>query len=322
MATVQNQTYTNVGSQNQLSAENAEFYQRALLERLTPELVLSKYAEKSTNIPKNSGDTCSFRRFNSLAVSTTALTEGVTPDSINANVTKISTTVKQYGAYIQTTDLLQLVGLDPVITEFSQLLGEQAGLSIETITRDMLLAGTNVMYAGGKLSRGTVTSSDKITALDILKIRREFVRRKVKKISLPNGKKGYLAFLHTDVATDLMQTQEWKDQNTYIDNKNREEGIVGQMYGVYFMEHDTAKKFAGEGQTSADVYGTIIIGAGAFGMPDIEGSVKPKIIVKANGSSGTSDPLDQRGTVAWKSLFSVVRLNEDCIMRYECSATV
>lgn len=298
MATVQNQTLTNVGSQNQLVPENAEFYQRTLLERLLPELVLAKYAEKGTNIPKNSGDTCSFRRFNSLAVSTTALTEGVTPDSINASVTKISATVKQYGAYIQTTDLLQLAGLDPVITEFSQLLGEQAGLSIETITRDMLLAGTNVMYAGAKTTRNTVASTDKITALDILKIRREFVRRKVKKVALPNGKKGYLAFIHTDVATDLMQTQEWKDQNTYVDAKNREEGIVGQMYGVYFTEHDNAVKYAGEGAGSSDIYGTIIIGAGAFGMPDIENGVKPKIIVKQNGSSGTADPLDQRGTVA------------------------
>lgn len=319
---IQNQTYTNVPSQNQLTAESGEFYQRALLERLLPELVLSKYAEKGTSIPKNAGDTCSFRRFNSLAVSTTALTEGVTPDSINANVTKVSATVKQYGAFIQTTDLLQLTGLDPVITEFSELLGEQAGLSIETITRDMLLAGTNVMYANSRTTRNAVTSTDKITALDILKIRREFVRRKVKKIALPNGKKGYLAFVHTDVATDLMQTQEWKDQNTYVDTKNREEGIVGQMYGVYFMEHDTAKKFAGEGSASCDVYGTIVIGAGAFGMPDIENGVKPKIIVKQNGSSGTADPLDQRATVAWKSLFTVVRLNEDCIMRYECSATV
>ncbi|MGL5351972.1 MAG: N4-gp56 family major capsid protein [Clostridium sp.] len=318
----QNQTYTNVAGQNQLTNEQAEFYQRALLERLTPELLLSSYAEKNVNIPKNSGDTCSWRRFNSLNVSTTALTEGVTPDAINTSVDKISATVKQYGAYIQTTDLIQVVGLDPVVTQFSELLGEQAGQSIETIIRDMLLAGTNVLYAGGRVSRVTVANTDKITALDILKIRRNFVRKKVKKIKLPNGKMGYLAFAHTDVITDLMQTQEWKDQNTYVDTSARVEGVAGQLYGVYFIEMDMAQKFAGAGASSCDVYPMIVLGKGAFGTPDINGSVKPEMIVKANGSSGTADPLNQRATVGWKALFTVVRLQEDAILRYECSATV
>lgn len=324
MATVVNQTITSVGGQNQLANLNGEFYQKVLLDRLNPELMLANYAEKNVSIPKNAGDTCSWRRFNSLAVSTTALTEGVTPDSINAQVDKVSATVKQYGAYIQTTDLLQTTGLDPVVTEFSEILGEQAGLSIETIIRDMLLAGTNVMYAGSRVSRITVASTDKIVALDILKIRRNMIRKKVKKIKLPNGKMGYLAFTHTDVITDLMQTAEWLSQNTYVDTKNREEGIAGQLYGVYFVEFDTASKLAGAGAgtEACDVYQTIVLGKGAFGIPDIGGSVKPDMIIKANGSSGTADPLNQRATVGWKALFTVVRLQEEAILRYESCASL
>ena len=44
-----------------------------------------------------------------------------------------------------------------------------------------------------------------------------------------------LAFIHPDTVTQ-MGLQEWKDQNTYVDTKNREEGVVGQMYGIYFLE--------------------------------------------------------------------------------------
>lgn len=320
MATA-NQTYTAVASQNQLTAEQAEYYQRVLLDRLTPELNLMKYGEKGVGIPKHAGDTCSWRRFGNLAVQTTALTEGVTPDGINASVTKLTATVKQYGAYIQTTDYLNIVGLDPVMTQFTELIGENAGLSLETIVRDIVAAGTNVMYANSKGSRVTVAAGDKITALDILKIRRSFKRNFVKPISLPNGKTGYLAFAHTDVIMDLMQTQEWKDQNTYISNENRIEGTAGMLYGVYFIEYDLAPKFAGAGASGADVFGVIVLGKGGFGVPDIEGSSKPQIIVKTAGSAGTADPLEQRSTVGWKALLTAVRLQELAILRYECNAS-
>jgi N4-gp56 family major capsid protein len=295
MAT-QNQTISAAG--NQLSAENAEYYQRVLLDRLKPELMLVNYGEKGMGIPKKAGDTASWRRYNSLAVNTTALTEGVTPDGINASVTKVSATVKQYGAFIQTTDFLDLVGLDDNLTQFSELMGENGGESIETIVRDVVCAGTNVVYANSRASRVTVAAGDNITIADILKIRRTFKRNKVKGIKLPNGKTGYLAFAHTDVITDLMKTQEWKDMNTYVSTENRIEGVAGQLYGIYFIEYDLANKFTGAGAASIDVFCTLVIGKGAFGVPDINGSSKPEIIVKGLGSAGSADPLNQRATVA------------------------
>jgi N4-gp56 family major capsid protein len=305
-----------------LTAEQAEYYQRVLLERLTPELFFMKYGEKNMGMPKNAGDTASWRRWNSLAVATTALTEGVTPDGVSLDVTKVSATVKQYGNWTKFTDKIQLVGLDNTLTEVSELMGENAGESLDIIVRDIIAAGTNVMYVGSATSRVTVAATDKVTALDILKVRRALKRSKVKPIKLPNGGTGYLWFIHTDVATDLMQTQEWKDQNTYVDNKNRVEGTLGKMYGIYFLEADNAPKYAGAGAAGADVYGNLIIGKGAYGVPDIEGSAKPEIIVHKAGSAGTADPLDQFNTVAWKACLTSLILNQLCLIRFECGATI
>jgi N4-gp56 family major capsid protein len=253
MAT-QVQGYNATSGVNALTAEQAEFYQRTMLERLLPELFFMKYGEKK-NIPKNSGAVTSFRRLNSLAVSTTAITEGVTPDGVNLDITKINATVQEYGNWTKISEFINLVGLDPLLTEAAELMGENAGESMDTIVRDVIAAGTNVLYANGKAARGDIAATDKITALDILKARRTLKRNKVKPITLPKGGKGYLAFIHTDVATDLMQTQEWKDQNTYVDTKNREDGVLGKMYGIYFLEADNAPKFAGAGSAGADVYG-------------------------------------------------------------------
>lgn len=320
MAT-QVQSYNNTTGTNQLPAENATFYQTAMLERLLPELVYMKYGEKK-NIPKKHGATAQWRRLNSLAVSTTAVTEGVTPDGVNLDITAITATVQTYGAWTKISDFLDLVGLDPILTEASELMGENAGESVDTIIRDIIYAGTNVQYAGGRATRDAITAADKITALEILRARRTLKRNKVKQLNIPGRGRGYLAFIHTDVATDLMQTDEWKRANIDNASKNFEDGIIGKLYGVYFIEVDNGVKYAGAGASSADVFATLFVGRGAYGVPDIEGSSKPEIIVHGAGSAGTADPMNQFSTVAWKSVFAAMRINELCMVRLESGASL
>ena len=314
------QGYNTASGVNVLTAEQATYYQDAMLDRLMPELYFMKYGEKK-NIPKRKGATTQFRRLNSLNVSTTALTEGVTPDGVDLNISAITAVVSEYGNWTKISEFINTVGLDPLLTETSELMGENAGESIDTIVRDVIAAGTNVVYANGRTSRATVAAGDNITAADILKVRRTLKRNKVKPIKLPDGSSGYLAFVHTDVATDLMKTQEWKDQNTYVSTKNREDGLLGKLYGIYFLEADNAVKFNAAGAGGIDVFGTLFVGKGAYGVPDVEGSSKPEIIVHPAGSAGTADPLNQFNTVAWKCAFTAVRLNELCIVRYESAAT-
>ncbi|MFY0760195.1 N4-gp56 family major capsid protein [Metabacillus dongyingensis] len=313
------QTYAQGGAgYNTLSAEQAEFYQRAMLERLIDNVIFMKYGKKQ-NVPNRAGATTSFRRLELPTLSTNAIVEGTTPDALDLTINKISATVKQYGAWTKVSDFLDLTGLDPVITETSQMFGDHAGLSMDVIVRDIVAAGTNVKYASTATSRVTVAAGMKISAADIIKLRTVLVKNNVKQIKLPSGGKGYVAFTHPEVIANIMGLQEWKDQNTYVDVKNREQGIAGQMYGIYFLEANTAPVFAGAGAAAVDVYGTIVIGDGAFGIPDVAGSSKPEIIVKNSkgDSNDTSNPMNLYSTVAWKSVFTALRLNEKCILRYE-----
>lgn len=321
MAT-QVQGYNATTGVNALTAEQHTYYQDAMLERLKPELTWTEFGEKK-NIPKRKGATTNFRRLNSLAVSTTALTEGVTPDGVNLDITPINATVKEYGNWTKISEFINLTGFDPLMTEVSELMGENAGESIDVITRDVVSAGTNVLYANGKLARNTIAATDKISALDILKARRALRRNKVKPLRLPNGGgTGYVALIPVDVATDLMQTDEWKKANIEKNTKNFMDGVIGKLYGIWFIEVDNGVVFTGAGAASADVYGTIFLGRGAYGIPDIDGSSKPDIIVHPAGSGGVADPLNQFNTIAWKCAFTVVRLQELAILRYESGATV
>ena len=110
---------------NTLSNEQAEFYQKVMLKRLQDNAVFMKYGKKQ-NIPKNSGAVTSFRRLEMPAVSTTAIVEGTTPDALDLTINKVTATVKQYGAWVKLTDFLNLAGLDPIITETSEMFGKTA----------------------------------------------------------------------------------------------------------------------------------------------------------------------------------------------------
>lgn len=314
MATLNNTIQNSGATSNKLTAENAEFYAKALLSRLIPEQIFSQYATKpsAARVPKRSGDTVSFRRFNSLALVNTPLVEGVTPDGLNLDVSKITATVAQYGAYVTITDLVDMMALDPVLTEASEVLGEQAGQSTEKIIADVIFAGTTLHRAGGVATRllvnTTITEQDILAAVGMLK------KANVK--PLANG--DYIAFVPIKVAQDVMRLPAWEKANTYR-HDGLVSGAIGKLYGVQFKEISElyVTTYAAAGADSKDVYASLFMGTDYFGIPDIEGSAKPQMIVKPHGSGGTDDPLEQRATAGWKNLFTVKRLNEACAVRVE-----
>ena len=77
-----------------LTAENQTFYDRALLERLLPELHFYKDAKKK-KIPKGKGTKIEWRIFKSLAIPTTPLTEGVTPSGSNLDIAPVTAECNQ-----------------------------------------------------------------------------------------------------------------------------------------------------------------------------------------------------------------------------------
>lgn len=298
-----------------LTVENGVFYDRNLLKRLKETLVWAKYAQKR-NAPKRSGDTVSFRRFESLEPTETPLEEGVTPDGRKLVVNEVKSVVEQYGEYIEITDKIDLLGIDPVLTEASDILGEMAGTLIDNKCRDILTAGTNVVYAGGKTARAEVGAGDKLDGAAVKKAVTILKKANAKRI---NGY--YIGIIDPDCAADLMEDPLWQDVSKYNGGTQIIKGELGRIHGVRFVDTSNSKIFEGAGASGADVHATIILGADAYGLVDVEGSGTPKMIVKDFGSAGTGDPLDQRATAGYKVLFDVVRLQELAMVRIESGVT-
>ena len=296
-----------------LSAEMKTFYDMTLIDEAQASLVHDQFGQKRP-IPKNGGKTIEFRKFAPLAKATTPLTEGVTPDGKSLTVSTITATVNQYGDYITQSDILELTSLDNTILEATKLLGRQAGLTLDTIVRNVLQSGTNVTYCPKVAADGTETEVTSRSGLDTsCQLTVKVVQQVVAKLRAQNaptigGK--YVAIIHPYVAYDLMRDPEWIDAHKYAKPDNLYEGEIGEIAGVRFVQTTEAKIYEG------GVFGSLFLGEGAYGVTEISGGGL-QTIVKQKGSAGTADPLDQRSSVGWKAIKTAELLIPNYLVRVE-----
>ncbi len=299
---------TNVTTSSGLSDEMKTYYSDYLIDNAIPKLVHDQFGQKHP-IPKNGGKTIEFRKYSPLPKQTTPITEGVTPDGQSLTVSTVEATVAQYGGYITLSDVLMLTAIDNNLVQATKILGAQAGATLDTITREVLNGGTNVLYAGGKEGRGALTADSVLTVDDIKKAVRILKSQNAEKI---NG--DWVGIIHPDVAYDLTNDKAWADVKTYSDPEDLYEGEIGKIFGVRFVETTEAKIFEG------GVYSTLILGDNAYGTTEIAGGGLEHI-VKQLGSAGTGDPLNQRATAGWKATKTAERLVENYMVRIESKST-
>ena len=311
---------TNVTTDTGLSDEMKTYYSDYLIDLAEPELVHDQFGQKHP-IPKNGGKIIEFRKYDPLPKALTPLTEGVTPDGQKLSMGVVTATVAQYGAYIELSDILILTAIDNNLVQATELLGSQAGRTLDTITREVINGGTNVQYAEGQVtSRAALhyTSADNNCNLTVDAVRRAV--RFLKTMNAPKINGYYAGIIHPDVSYDLMSDPKWVNVKSYSDPEGIYEGEIGRIEGVRFVETSEAKVFTGAGASGRDVYSTLIIGANAYGVTEIQGGGLQHI-VKQLGSAGTADPLNQRATAGWKATKVAERLVEAYMVRIETTST-
>ena len=296
-----------------LSAEMKTFYDMTLIDEATSNLVHDQFGQKRP-IPANGGKTIEFRKFAPLAKATTPLTEGVTPDGKSLSVSTITATVNQYGDFITQSDVLELTTIDNTILEATKLLGRQAGITLDTVVRDVLNSGTNVTYCPKVGADGTETAVTSRASLDTtsqltVKVIQQVVA-KLRGQNAPTIGGKYVAIIHPYVAYDLMRDPEWIEAHKYATPTNLYEGEIGEVAGVRFVQTTEAKVYEG------GVFSTLFLGEGAYGVTEITGGGL-QTIVKQKGSAGTADPLDQRSSVGWKAIKTAEILIPNYLVRVE-----
>ncbi len=240
------QTTDKATTGNDLSPTMKTFYKTSLLENARNEHYYNQFGQKQP-LPKNGGNKVEWRKFDTFKKATTPLTEGVTPDGNTVNMTKIEKAIAQYGDYTTISDRLELEAVDPVIVGVTEEHGAQAGDTLEVITRNEVITGTVVEYAGSKTSRKALTNSDLLTATLVNKAATALKKMKAPTI---NGK--YIAIIHPSVAFDLRESAGWIDVHKYANPTEIYNGEIGELHGVRFIEDTEQKIWKGEPLTEGN----------------------------------------------------------------------
>ncbi|MCI6296693.1 MAG: N4-gp56 family major capsid protein [Clostridiales bacterium] len=313
----------NVTTDSKLSAENKTFYDRALVEEAGPNLIHGQFGQKRP-IPKNGGKRIQFRRYASLPKALKPLTEGVTPEGRKLSATAVEAEVNQYGDFVCLSDVLDLTAIDNNVLEATKAVGRQAGLTLDTITRNVLQSGTNVFYCPKVGANGVQTpvtdrsGLDKTCTLTVDVVKK--VAAMLKAANAPKIDGDYVCILHPYVAYDIMSDPRWEEMHKYTTPENMYQGEIGRIAGVRFVETSEAAVYKGTENscpTGLAVFGCLFLAQGAYGVTEVTGGGL-QTIIKQLGSAGTADPLDQRSTVGWKALQTAEILMEPYMVRVEC----
>lgn len=288
-----------------LSPLNKTFYDTTLLDNARDELIFAQLGKKQP-LPANNGRTIEFRRWKTLG-RVSQLTEGVIPTGKKMSIAAITASLTQYGDYVTISDVIDLHGIDDIVLGATEELGAAAGLTYDELVRNVLLGGTNIIYADAYNGSSYVSTPATEAALQtaLASYTCNLTVRMINK-AVTNLKKGakmkkysggyYVAVVHPDVVEDLRNDPAWIEAHKYAAVEEIFNGEVGRMHGVRFLESNLAPVIKSNGQDYA-TYKTIFLAKDAFGVIDPEGGGMQTIIKDKSQIGG---PLDQFSTVGTK----------------------
>ena len=322
-----------------ISQRTAAWAATEMLEHARPIIVLADYGQ-SKPMPRNKAEQVKFRRPIPYVVSTTQLTEGVTPTSHKTSYVDVPATMGQYGDIAEITDRVADMSEDPVLKDMSVLAGEQAAETIEMVTWGIIKAGTNVVYgASGDTQRSDVNDPISLnaqrTCTRFLHAQRGRVLSTKMSSSVQYGSEAiapaYLAFGHTDLDADIRDIPGFTPCEKYGSMKALPYEI-GKVETVRYILTPLLEPFLATGSATlngmladdsanVDVYPLVVIAKEAYGLVPLRGSGAIHPTVLNPGVASKSDVLGQRGYVGWKTWFVCVVLNQAWMVRMEVGAT-
>jgi N4-gp56 family major capsid protein len=317
------------------------YYSKRALTRAQYKNYHARFAASTQEIPSMSGKTIIMRRWLHLALALSPLTEAVPPTGKTPSLDDYQATLVQHGDFIALSDYAQWTMKDPLVQYFSALLGEQEGYTIDAIDRDTAIAGTNVIYSNGS-ARNTITEIPDFNDLD----RAIRVMADAGAETMVGGNQSnttvnsyptmpaYPAITAPSVMFDIQNIDGYKWASDY---RGAQEGEVGRYKQLAFFQAPDpsslgagAKVFlSGGGSSTAvkntagtvNVYTILIFGENGFTKVPLT-SKTSAFISKPVGSAGSADPLDQVGTLGWKTIGARLRTNENWLCRIECAASL
>jgi N4-gp56 family major capsid protein len=326
-----------------------KFFILTLTKRAVPYLVLFEDAQMTT-IPKNAGgfglndQSISFRKFSALwdpavdgATEPLALTEGVTPDGKDLEITEVGAGLKQYGDWIKVSDLAEVASVDGILVHAAEALGEYEGQKLHRVMLYALEATTNEWWGDGAVG---IDTDIEITAA--MTLTPDLCRKLVRTMKRNNAARFSDGFYHMIIdpyqAHDLLATStEFFEIAKYTGGvaaqggPNILTGEVGKGWGIRFKEANELLTGTGAGTPGVKTYHSYLYGPNGFGMLDLATQAVRKIDPRTNrgveiftqpvNRPDKTDPLGQIGFVSCKVSFAGIVFDPNQVMQVVTTAS-
>lgn len=304
-------------------------YERKAYFALRQELYFDGCADVKPTMETHPGSSVVFNILNELATATTALTENtdVTPVALSDATTSV-TLVEQGNATTVSAKLRGTSYLSEMMRA-SKEIGYNAGKSQDTLARDPLLGGSNVMFpaafGGTGTTRGTITGTDVLTADAVRQARATLANNSARRFG-----RLYRAFIAPDVAYDLTSetgADAWREPrvNAGASVQDVFEGRMGSFEGFDFTETprldipELPSGWLNGGATNEDVYPTLFLAQQALAKAWSKPVSGPSAQVEV---SPVTDLLNRFRGIGWYWLGGYARFREACLVRVESASSL
>ena len=268
--------------------------------------------------PYHAGGVVQFNITDNLAPATSALSETVDVTPVAMSDSTVNVTLVEYGNVVRTTKKARGTAYRQIDSDAANVIGYNAGDSIDQVARDVLVGGTNVTYANDATSTATIGTDDLLGSVDI----RAAVAALRGASAPPLMGSLYAGLCHPDQAVDLRSetgAAGWTEPVNNSDAPRRWNGVVGIYEGVAWIETPRVRSTDDAGASNVDVYDALILGdeALACAYSSSESAALPQVV-----RGEVTDTLRRLVPVGWYWLGGFNIFREECIHRIETASSI
>lgn len=262
-------------------------YDRVSNFALRPQLVFAMVSQVKPTRQSHPGSSVGFPFFGDLAAATTALTEDAEIAGATMSDSLVTVTLVEYGNAVETTAKVRGTSFVSVDTAAANVIGYNAGLSYDTLARNVLEDDSTIASADrkqfiGQSAEASITATDTITTTSIKK-----AVAQLRGDDAPTIGGRYVGYIHPDVSFDLREegaaftTDEGTTRTPGLTSPgfglwnylaaNAEgggariwDGMIGSFAGVDFIETSRPSVNTDGGSGNVDTYTTTIVGQQAL----------------------------------------------------------
>lgn len=284
-------------------------YWQGVLFAAQPYLVATQVATVKEDINAKS---IQFSKIGDLTVSTTALTDGVDPDSEAMSDTAVTLTPAEHGKVVTTTRLASLQTGGKVDVAAIQAVGIHMGKQLDKQAVEALDAfGGTIIYPNSATAASNLATSD---VMDKLFAGRLF--NKLSRAAIPGINGSYIGIAHDDVLHDLREDAgagSWTDVNKYSNLMPVLNGEVGMFKGIRWLNSGNATLTADSNGT-IDSYKVNVVGLNALGYAV---SQAPRMVI-----SGPYDKLQRFVNIGWYGVVHYDTIQAENQVQGICASSV